>query len=131
MNERNRSDYPNGTALLAEDDELIRDIVTHYLHRLGYDVLEAANGKAAIDIIDQLENGKLDLIVTDLLMPKVGGEAVIETAKQRGACDRFLVMSGFSELSQNPNAAQESSLFIEKPFTFGSFEEKLSALRHR
>lgn len=116
------------TALLAEDDELIRDIVTQYLEKLGFNVLEAQNGKVAVDIIDRMESGPLDLIVTDLLMPKVGGEAVIEAAQRRGLCNRFLIMSGYSEVSQQPSKASDASSYLEKPFTFGAFEEKLVAL---
>ncbi len=115
--------------LLAEDDSLIRELVAHYLQKLGYEVSEAANGAVALDILNNGADQAFDLIVTDLLMPKAGGETVIKQAKASGACQRFLIMSG------NPVSPQEeekalcnNSLYIEKPFTFGDFESKLLSL---
>ncbi len=119
-------------ALLAEDDALIRDIVAQYLARLGFDVLEAANGREAVDIIDRLENERLELVVTDLLMPGLGGEAVVQEAQLRRACERFLIISGFSQQTLRLSASvSDAALYLEKPFTFASFESKLEELyRH-
>lgn len=116
-------------ALLAEDDSLIRELVAHYLEKLGYEVSQAANGAVALEILETDPNASFDLIVTDLLMPKASGETVIKHAKACGACQRFLIMSG------NPIGPQEqaqrleaNSRYIEKPFTFGDFESKLHSL---
>ena len=129
MNETRQPEPHHRTALLAEDDELIRDIVTQYLERLGYHVLEAKNGRVAVDIIERMETGKIDLIVTDLLMPKAGGEAVIAAAQQKEACARFLVMSGFSnEMAASRSDLSSVSSYIAKPFTFGAFQEKVGEL---
>lgn len=129
MNAIQQPESIHRTALLAEDDELIRDIVTQYLERLGFDVLEAKNGRVAMDIIERLESQGVDLIVTDLLMPKAGGEAVIAAARRKGACKRFLVMSGFAtEMADSRRDLESVSGYIAKPFTFGAFEEKIGEL---
>ncbi|MBK1875413.1 response regulator [Pelagicoccus mobilis] len=119
------------TALLAEDDTLIRELVAGYLNELGYIVKEAPNGADALQLLDEDPSTPFDLIVTDLLMPKASGDAVIEHARKSGACNRFLVMSG------NPFDAQvhsqktsPDSCFLEKPFTFGDFEAKLNRLEN-
>ncbi|MDQ8198398.1 response regulator [Pelagicoccus enzymogenes] len=116
-------------ALLAEDDSLIRELVAHYLQKLGYEVCEAPNGAVALELLEANAGNSFDLIVTDLLMPKASGETVVKHAKAKGACDRFLIMSG------NPVGPQDKKLgigahsrYIEKPFTFGDFESQLHAL---
>lgn len=116
-------------ALLAEDDELIRDLVAHYLQRLGYDVQEAPNGKVAIDILSRLEQRRFDIVVTDLLMPLVGGEQVVREAQRLDACERFLIISGFAHQMRHLDAAvRDHSLYLEKPFTFEAFEASVSEL---
>ncbi|MDQ8184544.1 response regulator [Pelagicoccus sp. SDUM812002] len=116
-------------ALLAEDDSLIRELVAHYLKKLGYEVVEAENGAIALEILRDKTKGFFDLVVTDLLMPKANGETVIKQAKARGICEKFIVMSG------NPIGPREvqkpscqGSRYLEKPFTFRDFESKLHAL---
>lgn len=107
----------------------MREIVALYLERLGYNVLEAKNGLIAVELIEKMQAGELDLIVTDMLMPKAGGEAVIEAACQRHTCERFLIMSGFSqEMSRQADHFSPNSRFLEKPFTFDAFEAKIGEL---
>ncbi len=120
-----RTEHPK--ALLAEDDTLIRELVAHYLRKLGYEVSEAPNGAVALEILSS--SNAFDLVVTDLLMPKASGETVIKQAKESGACDRFLVMSG-NPLNphEKKKALYNDSRYIEKPFTFGDFESKLHSL---
>lgn len=128
MNTDSELDDKEQTALLAEDDEMIRDILAQYLQRLGYNVLEAKNGKTAIDLLE-LSEEEIDLIVTDLLMPEAGGEKVVRTAQQIGCCDRILIISGFSEqMSQLDKTVGQQAAYLEKPFTFSAFEEKIEEL---
>ncbi len=121
----------NQKVLLAEDDSLIRELVAHYLQKLGYEVSEAANGAVALEILNNGPDQAFDLIVTDLLMPKAGGETVIKQAKANGVCERFLIMSG-NPVSQHEKekALCNNSRYIEKPFTFGDFESQLHSLVH-
>lgn len=127
QNASRKTDSPK--ALLAEDDSLIRELVAHYLAKLGYEVSEAANGAAALEILDANSRGSFDLIVTDLLMPKANGATVIEKAKAQGACQRFLIMSGNPAAHPEETPAAPSDYrFIEKPFTFSDFESKLHSL---
>lgn len=120
----------NQKALLAEDDSLIRELVAHYLEKLGYEVCEAPNGAVALEILNKDSSGSFDIIVTDLLMPKAGGETVIKQAKASGACDRFLIMSGNPVTPhEEKKALCNNSRYIEKPFTFGDFESKLHSLQ--
>lgn len=120
------------SALLAEDDEMIREIVSTYLERLGYKVYEAQDGTKALDIIERLENGPFDLVVTDLLMPGASGESVVMNALNQDACERFLIISGFSpEMPDLDPTVREIALYLEKPFTFDAFEEKVEILERQ
>lgn len=115
--------------LLAEDEPLIRELVATYLQRAGCNVVEAKDGAAALTFIRNQSPKQFDLILTDLLMPKAGGEAVVRYAQEQGVCSRFLIMSG-NPVNGYESAAKASGRFefIQKPFTFGDFEAKLSSL---
>lgn len=116
-------------AMLVEDDELIRDLVAQYLEQLGFEVLEAPDGRDAIELLQRLTNDRLDLIVTDLLMPIVGGEAVVREAQDRNACDRFLIISGFTQyMPKLESRVRQRSIYLEKPFNFSDFEHKVEEL---
>lgn len=120
------------TALLAEDDSLIRELVGAYLERLGYAVVEAEDGRHALEILERSEASQLDLVVTDLLMPKVNGRQVVEAALKQGMCERFLIMSGNPLESEDPNLMDvEGVAYLEKPFTFTGFEAALGSLSHQ
>lgn len=118
------------TALIAEDDAMIRELVSHYLDELGYNVLEAKNGAEAIKFIADSAPGSLSLIVTDLVMPEAGGAEVIRAAKRSGKCDRILIISGFTnDPSFLESSIREGAAFLRKPFTYRAFEEKVEELR--
>ena len=108
---------------------MVRELVVTYLENLGYNVLEARNGKQAIELIDT-NNAKLDLIVTDLAMPQASGAEVVRFARKDGKCDRILIISGFVEdLKFVEDSINDGSEFLSKPFTFNDFEQKISILQ--
>ncbi|MGI9048505.1 MAG: response regulator transcription factor [Rubrobacteraceae bacterium] len=79
---------PNGAAtiLVADDDRIIRRIITVKLSGLGYEVLEAMDG---LEVLDQLEGGNLpDLLITDSLMPRLGGIQLIREIRNSADADR-------------------------------------------
>jgi|GEM_PF-1952280 len=119
----------NQTAILAEDDRMVRELVSAYLEELGYHVLQANDGQRAIELIDARDE-PLDLIVTDFVMPKANGAAVIESARESGKCDNILVISGFAEEFEVIQASlQGDSEFLSKPFTFTDFKQKIFKLK--
>src|SRR5437762_13023122 len=70
---------PAATILLAEDEELVRALVREVLGRQGYTVLEAENGEAALRLCQQYP-GAIDLLVTDVVMPKMSGPELARRA---------------------------------------------------
>jgi PAS domain S-box-containing protein len=101
------------TILLAEDEVGIRAMTRAYLESLGYKVLEAANGAEAINISHEYE-GPIDLVLTDVLMPIVRGDAVVRSIRRERPSVKALYMSGFSEDLGGDGAAN----LLLKPFDF-------------
>jgi two-component system, cell cycle sensor histidine kinase and response regulator CckA len=105
------------TLLLVEDEPTIRASVRRLLEWHGYRVLEAENGREALRIYD--ENAEaVDLVLTDLVMPEMGGNELVQLLRIRNPGIRVVVMSGYAEQSVANNGAMPAGVgFIEKPFT--------------
>ena len=100
--------------LIVEDDFDIRDVLGVQLRRQGYDVLEAEDGEEALAILHR-EGGALpDVILLDLMMPRVDGWAFCERRQSdpRLASIPIILMSAFGDRAQLPPA----SAFLTKPF---------------
>jgi len=91
------------TILLVEDDALIRDALSHSLHSLNYQVLCAENGRSALRIYQE-NRDKIDLVVSDLVMPEMGGKSLLEALKRKDPSLKTVVITGY------PLAEQESDL---------------------
>lgn len=89
------------TILLAEDEDLLRDVLIRALEDAGYRVLAAENGVAALEILDGLEEeadpalGRLDLLLTDLVMPELGGIKLASLATELRPGLPVLYMTGY------------------------------------
>ncbi len=107
----------NWTILLAEDEEMVRDLAVEIFREAGYTVLDAGNGTAALAISDSHE-GCIDLLVTDMVMPGMNG---IELARR--VCDSrpgipVLFMSGYAEdAKERLGDLDERRAFLQKPIT--------------
>ena len=83
------------TILLAEDEEGVRMLVADYLESLGYQVLSAENGSAAIEMARR-HAGKLHLLLSDFVMPKVGGRELAAELRRSDPNLRIIFMSGYA-----------------------------------
>ena len=104
------------TVLLAEDEAPLRRLATRVLKRNGYRVLAAANGEEALHLYE-VHAGEIDILVTDIVMPRLGGVALAGEIRRRASGLPVLFMSGHTEgelLAQVPDAAAGS--FLAKPF---------------
>jgi two-component system cell cycle sensor histidine kinase/response regulator CckA len=112
-------DLPRGseTALLVEDEPLVRNLASHVLRNQRYTVLEASNGINALSIAQSSPSPQIDLVLTDVVMPQMGGRELVSHLQAVFPNIRVLFMSGYAEEfmsyhnSLNPNFG-----FIEKPF---------------
>ena len=111
----------SGTILLVEDDGTFRAVVRRALAQHGYTVLDAGGGIEALMVVDQ-HPGAIDLLVTDLVMPGIGGRELARrlTALRPGL--RVLYMSGYApDVLRESGGLASSEAFIQKPFSPDDF----------
>jgi two-component system, cell cycle sensor histidine kinase and response regulator CckA len=101
--------------LLVDDEEGVRKLVTAILRSNGYDVLEAANGPAALSVFEKNAH-KIDMVLTDIVMPQMTGIELGQRLGEQSPGLRILYMSGYRD---NPIGTGGETLraFLHKPFT--------------
>jgi CheY-like chemotaxis protein len=116
------------TILLVEDDEPVRKLAREVLENCGYQLLEAANGIAAISIGETYDK-PIHLLVTDLVMPGMGGQDLAERFAQLRTGTRVLYISGHPEdvIAQHGILGPGTQL-LEKPFTPDDLARKVRAV---
>jgi CheY-like chemotaxis protein len=104
------------TILLVEDEEMVRTMAKRFLELKGYTVLDVDNGKEALRI--SRENiGKIDLLLTDVIMPNMNGRELFERLRPTQPTMKALFMSGYSEeFIAEFGILDEETHFIAKPF---------------
>ena len=109
---------PDGQAILVvEDDAAIRENVRECLQNLGYTAMEANSAEAALQVCEQFD-GKIDLVITDLVMPGTGGPELARILSERFPCVRVLFTSGYTENGAMLNALlRAGNSFLAKPYT--------------
>ncbi|MBA3697495.1 MAG: PAS domain S-box protein [Planctomycetes bacterium] len=104
------------TILLVEDDEGVRGLARDTLEASGYTVLAVSNGQEAIEISEHYPK-PIELLLTDVVMPGLGGREVAEQVKRKRPAIRVLFMSGYTDdLVLTHGVADGTAAFIEKPF---------------
>jgi PAS domain S-box-containing protein len=115
-----RVGLPRGTetVLLAEDEEAVRTLVARTLRAQGYTVLEATNGVEALAILEQHAGAPIQLLLTDMIMPQIGGYELAQRAHQLLPGLRVLLMSGYTDNATLQSGTRERGItFLQKPFT--------------
>jgi CheY-like chemotaxis protein len=103
-----------GTVLLVEDEPAVRAIAVRVLERAGYRVLSATGGDAALHLA--AGEPRIDLVLSDVVMPGMGGAALVERLRLERPGIRVLFMSGYSADLPKALAPTGGSL-LQKPFT--------------
>ena len=112
------------TILLVEDDEEVRQVALRILRKNGYHVLEASNGADALKVAEAQET-PVDLVVTDIVMPEMGGSELAERIREMQPDARILFTSGYTEdAAMRQSFLREGESFIEKPFTPASLSRR-------
>lgn len=105
------------TILLVEDDDDVRQLAELALRTHGYTVLVANDGQRALAEVDAYQ-GPIDLILTDIVMPNLGGPDLVAQLRQRFPQLRALLMSGYTSDAVVRNGLLDANIaFIQKPFT--------------
>ena len=113
------------TVLLAEDEKVVRKFVRSILEKNGYTVLEAHHGSEALRVALQ-HPGPIDLLLTDMVMPLMGGKLLAEKMIGLRPGIKVLYMSGYSENAVIHHGILEfGTAFLEKPFSVEALERKV------
>jgi nitrogen-specific signal transduction histidine kinase/CheY-like chemotaxis protein len=116
---------PDETVLVAEDEEMVRSIMARTLRDCGYAVLEAANGSEALEIVEARE-GRISLIVADVVMPTLGGREMAERLADRWPDVPVLFTSGYTGLDVvRRGLLNEGDEFVQKPLPPESLARKV------
>jgi PAS domain S-box-containing protein len=113
------TEIPHGseTILLLEDEDIVRNLTCQILESAGYKVVEAARGEEAIKSF-KAENGSIDLLLTDVVMPEMSGKEVADRICELRPSMKVLFMSGYTDEAIVHHGVLDSNVqFIQKPFT--------------
>jgi CheY-like chemotaxis protein len=115
------------TILLVEDDEGVRDFTAETLKNFGYNIIEALNGRNAIELIEK-EKSQIDLLITDIIMPEMNGQELAEHLKTTIPQQRVLFVSGYTFDQLGQDSTLKSGInFLQKPY---SIYELLNKIRN-
>jgi len=119
-----------GTILVVDDEEPIRALLRDSLTGLGYNIIEAQNGKEAIEIV-KTRGGTIDLVILDLIMPVMGGEETLARLKEIAPHIKVIIATGFgvSESLQDVFRNKGVEGFINKPFNITELSRIIKTVR--
>jgi len=120
----------HGTVLLVEDEDAVRVFGARALRNKGYTVLEASNGQNALDVLNETTE-KIDVLVTDIVMPEMDGPTLIHAMRQEHPDIKVICVSGYAEDTVRNRLAETKDIrFMAKPFTLSQLALKVKeALR--
>jgi PAS domain S-box-containing protein len=106
----------SGTILVAEDEPVVRDLILATLHRSGYKAIAAADGRRAMELIAR-EGEAFDVLVSDVIMPHVGGLELVEQVRAVRPDLPIILISGYSVKLPPAGSIGEGVTMLQKPFT--------------
>ncbi|MGO9125109.1 MAG: ATP-binding protein [Terriglobales bacterium] len=113
------------TILVVEDEDEIRDMVREYLERKGYTVVAANNGSEALQVAQRYK-GPIHLLLTDVVMPQVGGHELAQQIKAMRPRIKVLFTSGYPEhATLNENFSSQSAVILQKPYPLNTLASRI------
>lgn len=104
------------TVLIAEDDDVIRDMLASFLQSAGYRVIAAKDGEEALTQY-KTSAGKIDIVVSDMLMPNKGGGELFKDLVKINPQVKFILATGYGLADQDKRILQKMSAIQQKPYT--------------
>jgi len=117
----------NETILIVEDEPALRDAASDYLQSSGYNTLSASNGNVALELIKN-HSGPIHVLITDVVMPKMGGPVLVEAAMRVRPELKVIYVSGYTDRSINPQMLGARVIFMQKPFSLGALAKRIRIL---
>lgn len=103
--------------LLVEDDDVLRAAIARILTGNDFEVMEASNGAEALELLRQCEDDEIELLLTDVVMPKMLGRELAAQARRERSGIRVLFISGYAASAFGPaNELEEGTVVLKKPF---------------
>lgn len=116
------------TILLVEDEDPVREMTAQLLETLGYRVLQASSAEEALRLVGASRE-KLDLLLTDVVMPGMSGRELADALQSRGPGLKVLFQSGYpAEVALRGGIVQAKRAFLQKPFTLEALSRKIRAV---
>lgn len=114
-----------GTLLLVEDEDAVRAFSARALRNKGYEVLEANSGETALEILAKQES-PIDLLVTDVVMPRLDGPSLVKEVRQSRPDLKVIFISGYAEDSFRKRLDEDTGIhFLPKPFSLKQLAGKV------
>lgn len=114
-----------GRIMLVEDEDSVRGLASHLLSTFGYQVIEAADGEEALELIQE-NAGQIDLLISDVVLPGMDGPALLKEAKPYLTGARVMFISGYAERDLAKTLDEEREIsFLPKPFTLRQLAERV------
>jgi CheY-like chemotaxis protein len=115
-----------GTILLVDDEETLRQVGQEFLEIQGYTVITAATGEEALELYTKRQS-LVDLVILDLVMPGMGGRACLKKILQANPKQKIIIVSGFSADAQAREVIEDGALeFLSKPYDLSGLLEVIS-----
>lgn len=115
----------NETILVVDDEESLRTVVEELLGKLGYSVLSAGSGPEALALAEKFA-GKIDLLLTDVVMDPLSGPALAEQLVHARPEMKVVYISGYDDGALAPDGVlKPGTVLVHKPFTFKILSTRL------
>jgi PAS domain S-box-containing protein len=116
------------TILLVEDETVVRHLVAEILENSGYTVMQAGDGPSALELLRR-HSGKLDLLLTDVVMPGMSGPEVAQAVTSMRPGTQVLYISGYTDSAIGHHGVLEPGIaFLQKPFSADELNRKIRVL---
>jgi signal transduction histidine kinase/CheY-like chemotaxis protein len=112
------------TILLVEDDHSVRDLAVQFLRSAGHKVLEARDGADALEVVGRF-SGHIDLLLTDMVMPHMGGKELASQLIKARPHLKVVIMSGYAEFNSDSATDKLGYASLAKPFSMATLLGKI------
>ncbi|MGA3172716.1 MAG: response regulator [Chthoniobacteraceae bacterium] len=122
---------PRGTEtlLIVEDEPSVRHLACRLMEALGYEVLSASNGREALQVAREHRGAAIALVVTDVIMPRMGGMAVAESLRTSHPGLKILFTSGYTDGAMAQDWVLDHGVaFLPKPYTPGVLARRIRGM---
>ncbi|MBN2307427.1 MAG: PAS domain S-box protein [Candidatus Hydrogenedentes bacterium] len=118
----------SGTVLVADDEDMVRDVARRILERAGFQVLTAIDGRESVEVYRE-RSDEIALVLLDMTMPGIGGEEALREMRRVNPDVRVILSSGFSEQEAVTALKEYESIeFLQKPYQASALLEKARRL---